>query len=203
MVLLALTGWLLLLVWVAASVDIRGNGLFRQRRIGRWGRPFTILKIRTMRDVPGLRTTVTTTRDPRITPLGALLRRLKLDELPQLINVLVGHMSFVGPRPDVPGFADRLEGEFRAILALRPGITGPASLSFRDEEQLLAAQPDPEAYNRDVLYPAKCVLNLAYLKNLSIQRDLQYIFCTLLPRACFCCRNLPLDVDMISPPPDA
>ena len=121
---LALTFWLIALAWLAATIDTRANGFFIQRRVGRHGRTFPVIKLRTMRVVPGLDSTVTTGGDPRITPVGRLLRRAKLDELPQLINVLLGQMSFVGPRPDVPGYADALSGADRAILSVRSGITG-------------------------------------------------------------------------------
>lgn len=177
---LALTGWLILLAWAAASLDTRQNGLFQQVRIGRWGHPFTVLKIRTMRQVPGLDSTVTTAMDIRITPLGRWLRQTKLDELPQLVNVFLGQMSFVGPRPDVPGFADKLSGRDRLVLSLRPGITGPATLVFRNEEELLAAKPSPETYNREVIYPKKVALNLEYLQGWNLRRDLAYIMQTAL-----------------------
>ncbi|MGM0760450.1 MAG: sugar transferase, partial [Thermodesulfobacteriota bacterium] len=102
----------------------------------------------------------------------------KIDALPQLINALKGDMSFVGPRPDVPGYADLLEGEDRVILSVRPGITGPATLHYRDEEALLAEQDDPEAYNRDVIWPDKVRLNREYVENWSFRKDLQYIWQT-------------------------
>lgn len=167
------------LAYVAATVDTRRSGLFTQTRVGRNGRPFRVLKIRTMRDLPGVTTVVTTSGDPRITPLGGLLRRTKVDELPQLVNVLLGHMSFVGPRPDVPGFADALQGDERLVLSIRPGITGPATLRFRNEQELLAAQADPEAYNRDVLYPAKVRINLAYIRRYRFVDDMRYLWWTL------------------------
>lgn len=167
------------LAYVAATVDTRRSGLFVQTRVGRNGRPFRVLKIRTMRDLPGVDTVVTTSGDPRITRLGGLLRRTKVDELPQLVNVLLGHMSFVGPRPDVPGFADALQGDERLVLSIRPGITGPATLRFRDEQELLAAQADPEAYNRDVLYPAKVRINLAYIRRYRFVDDIRYLWWTL------------------------
>jgi len=133
---LLLTFWLIALAWLAASLDTRANGFFIQQRVGRGGRLFKVIKIRTMRVVSGpLQTTVTTVGDARITPLGRLLRRVKIDELPQLLNVLKGDMSFVGLRPDVPGFADALEGEDRLILSVRPGITGPATLKYRNENE--------------------------------------------------------------------
>jgi len=172
---LVLTGWLIALAYIAASIDTRQSGFFLQTRIGKEGKPFRIIKLRTMRDRPGLNTDVTTAHDPRITKLGRLLRRAKIDELPQLINILLGQMSFVGPRPDVPGYADRLRGEDRIILAVRPGITGPATLCFRDEEQLLAQQDDPERYNREVIYPEKVRINREYVEHYSFRKDILYI----------------------------
>lgn len=182
--------WLMALAWIVASIDTRQNGLFIQTRVGRDGRPFPLLKIRTMRNVAGWTSTVTTGRDPRITTVGRLLRRAKLDELPQLLNVLVGHMSLVGPRPDMPGFADRLQGADRVVLSLRPGITGPATLRFRDEEALLAAQPDPERYNREVIWPEKVRLNRQYAERYAFRADLVFILRTLVPRAA----RIPSDV---------
>ena len=181
-VLLTLFGWMILLAWLAASIDTGSNGMFQQIRIGRWGRPFTIYKIKTMRPIKGFTTTVTAAHDRRITSLGKWLRRLKIDELPQLLNVLIGDMSFVGPRPDVPGFADHLEGEDQIILSLRPGITGPATLAFRNEEELLARVPDPETYNRNVIYPVKVAANLCYLYNYRFSLDLACILETALGR---------------------
>lgn len=167
--------WLILLAWIAASIDTRSNGFFIQKRVGRHGKIFRVVKMKTMRPVASFETTVTRRGDPRITPLGAFFRRTKIDELPQLWNVLLGDMSFVGPRPDVPGFADRLQGAERAMLAIRPGITGPATLKYRNEEELLAAQNDPEAYNRDVIWPDKVRINLEYIRNWSLRRDIHYI----------------------------
>jgi len=175
---LALTFWLIALAWLAATVDTRANGFFTQQRVGRNGRVFRVIKIRTMRVGTGLDTTVTTGQDPRITPLGRLFRRAKIDELPQLINVLLGQMSFVGPRPDVPGYADALEGEDRVILTVRPGITGPATLKYRDEETLLASVEDPEAYNREVIFPDKVRINREYVQQWSLGKDLGYIWRT-------------------------
>lgn len=133
-----------------------------------------------MKNLPGINTNVTTDKDPRITRLGRFFRKTKIDELPQLINVFLGQMSFVGPRPDVPGFADKLTGDDRIILTVRPGITGPATLKFRDEEKLLAAQSDPERYNREVIYPEKVRLNREYVENYSFWQDIKYIFQTIL-----------------------
>ena len=124
---------------------------------------------------------VTTAKDARITRLGRLLRRCKLDELPQLWNVLIGEMSFVGPRPDVPGYADKLQGDDREFLELLPGITGPATLLFREEENLLAMASDPLRFNDDVIYPEKIRINKEYLANGTVWGDIGYIIVTLLP----------------------
>ena len=176
---LLVTWWLILLAWVAASIDTRSNGFFIQKRVGRNGEIFRVVKIKTMHPVAAFDTTVTRRGDPRITPLGAFFRRTKIDELAQLWNVLFGDMSFVGPRPDVPGFADKLQGEERAMLSIRPGITGPATLKYRNEEELLAAQDDPEAYNRDVIWPDKVRTNLQYIQEWSLWSDCCYIFRTI------------------------
>lgn len=132
-----------------------------------------------MRNVPSINTTVTALNDPRITPLGHFLRKTKIDELPQLINVFLGHMSFVGPRPDVAGFADKLTGEDRIILWVRPGITGPATLKYRKEEEFLAGQDDPERYNDEVIFPDKVRLNREYVANYSFWKDIKYIYQTI------------------------
>lgn len=176
--LLPLLPVILFAAWMAAR-DTRASGFFLQQRVGRGGRPFCVIKLRTMLPVTG--TSVTTRDDPRITPIGHLLRRSKLDELPQLFNVLAGHMSFVGPRPDVPGFADVLDEQDRIILAVRPGITGPATLKYRDEERLLAGVADPERYNREVIFPDKVRLNRDYVLHWSFSRDLNYLWRTLFP----------------------
>ncbi|MFL0459395.1 sugar transferase [Kytococcus sedentarius] len=164
-----------------ATVDTREWGIFSQRRIGRHGEPFTVHKIRTMRSTTTPGTTVTASTDPRITRSGAFMRRTKIDELPQLWDVLRGAMSFVGPRPDVPGFADRLEGEDRLLLSIRPGITSPGTLAFRNEEEILAEQDDPERYNREVLWPEKVRINLEYIRNWSLLKDVQCILQTVRP----------------------
>jgi lipopolysaccharide/colanic/teichoic acid biosynthesis glycosyltransferase len=172
---LLLAGWIIALAALVARFETGEPGIFVQSRIGRHGKPFDVYKIRTMKSDAAHATHVTTSDDPRITRSGSLFRRTKIDELPQLYNVLIGEMSLVGPRPDVAGFADRLEGEDRAILALRPGITGPASLAYRDEESLLAAVADPEAYNRDVIFPDKVRINLDYIRNYSLASDFRFI----------------------------
>jgi len=175
---LSLTWWLILAAWLAASFDTRSNGFFVQKRVGRYGGIFRVVKIKTMRPVVNFNTTVTRRGDPRITLLGAFFRRTKIDELPQLWNVLLGDMSFVGPRPDVPGFADTLHGQARAMLSIRPGITGPATLKYRNEEELLAEQLDPESYNKEVIWPDKVRINLEYIRRWSLRSDIQYILQT-------------------------
>jgi len=174
-------GWLILICWVISTLDTRQNGFYTQQRIGRNGVPFRIIKIRTMHHVKGVTSVVTTRGDPRITRIGSLMRRFKLDELPQLINVLTGQMSFVGPRPDVSGFADLLQGEDRIILSVRPGITGPATLAFSNEEEMLANCDDPERYNREVVYQIKVRINRQYIQEYRFYKDLLYIMATLLP----------------------
>jgi lipopolysaccharide/colanic/teichoic acid biosynthesis glycosyltransferase len=170
----------ILLGWIAATLSTRANGFFVQTRVGMHGQTFRLLKLRSMRNRADVRTTVTTRQDPRITRVGSLLRKTKMDELPQLWNVLVGHMSLVGPRPDVPGFADKLTGDDLIVLSIRPGITGPASLEFRNEEELLSGQSDPERYNREVIWPKKVELNRAYVANYSFWKDLGYIWRTII-----------------------
>lgn len=173
--------WPVLLV-VALLVRIKMPGgpvIFTQKRVGRNGRLFTMYKFRSMTVSHG-GSSVSVAGESRITPLGAKLRRYKLDELPELWNVFVGDMSFVGPRPDVPSYADRLSGEARDVLRLRPGITGPASLKYRDEEELLASVDDPVRYNDEVIYPDKVRINLYYLHNYSFVKDIRMIFCTVL-----------------------
>jgi len=164
-----------LLIWFKMP---DGPALFRQERIGRFGKPFRLVKFRSM---AGNQTgeTVTVAGDPRITPLGAKLRRFKLDELPELWNVLIGDMSFVGPRPDVPGYADVLTGDDREILLLRPGITGPATLKYRNEEELLASVEDPKRYNDEVIFPDKVRINRYYLHHPSFMMDIRMILATL------------------------
>ena len=169
---------------VAVLVKVKMPGgpvIFRQRRVGRNGRLFTMYKFRSMTVGHG-GSSVSVAGESRITPMGAQLRHYKLDELPELWNVLIGDMSFVGPRPDVPGYADALKGEDREVLQLRPGITGPASLKYRDEEELLAKQSNPQRYNDEVIFPDKVRINRYYLHHYSFLKDIQMIFCTVLGR---------------------
>ena len=168
----------LLVIAILIKTDSKGPVFFMQMRIGKGGKPFRICKFRTMvHQSEG--DTVTTATDPRITRIGHWLRHSKVDCLTELINVLVGQMSLVGPRPDVPGYADQLEGDDRRLLQLRPGITGPASIKYRNEEELLAQQPDPKAYNDTVIWPDKVKINLAYLDHWSFLGDISLIFGTL------------------------
>lgn len=175
--------WPVLLV-VAILIRVKMPGgpvIFKQKRVGRDGKLFTMYKFRSMTVGHG-GSSVSVAGESRITPLGAKLRHYKLDELPELWNVLIGDMSFVGPRPDVPGYADQLKGKEREVLKLRPGITGPASLKYRDEEDFLAEQPDPQKYNDEVIFPDKVRINLYYLHHYSFIKDIEMIFCTVLGR---------------------
>ena len=132
-----------------------------------------------MKIVKGVETTVTSSNDARITTTGAFFRKTKIDELPQLWNVLVGEMSFVGPRPDVPGYADRLQGEDRIVLSIRPGITGPAQLAYKNEEEILANQDDAVKYNDEIIWPDKVRINREYIEDYSLVKDFYYIWKTI------------------------
>lgn len=199
--LMALVGLLFLwpvLLFVAVLIRIKMPGgpvIFRQKRVGKDGKLFTCHKFRTM-TVKHSGSTVSVAGDNRITPLGAKLRHYKLDELPGLWDVLVGNMSFVGPRPDVPGYADQLKGADREVLKLRPGITGPATLKYRLEDEMISdyvakkqqngdkrsTQVIAEEYNDKVIYPDKVRINRYYLHHYSFIKDIQMIFCTVLGR---------------------
>jgi len=162
---------------ILSTVDTGQFGLFSQIRIGKAGKPFLIFKIRTMKG--DQESDITTLKTHKITAIGNFIRKTKLDELPQLFNVLFGQMSFVGPRPDVPGYADQLKGDDRLMLTVRPGITGPAQLKFRNEEEILNLQDDPKKYNDEVLWPEKVKINLEYVKNRNFGLDMKYIADTL------------------------
>ena len=177
---IALTWWLIVLAWIVASIETKSNGFFVQKRIGKNAKPFLVFKIKTMKPIEGIETNVTTNLDSRITKSGMFFRKTKIDELPQLFNVLMGTMSFVGPRPDVEGFADTLSGDDQIILSIRPGITGPASLKYKDEEALLSLQELPEVYNRDVIWPDKVNINKIYVREWSLKKDIMYIIKTIL-----------------------
>ena len=194
---------LLLIVALLIKWKMPGPILFCQQRVGRYGRIFTVYKFRTMTvkaeasvaSRNSEATSIASQEQSRITPLGEKLRRYKLDELPELWNVLKGDMSFVGPRPDVPGYADQLQGEDREVLLLRPGITGPASLKYRNEDDILEAVDEAlqkgrselpmgittvQEYNDNVIYPDKVRLNRYYLHHYSFIKDIQMIVCTVL-----------------------
>jgi lipopolysaccharide/colanic/teichoic acid biosynthesis glycosyltransferase len=169
--------FLLPVMAVLAAAILLDDGwpvFFGQTRVGKRGKPFRIWKFRTMR--AGSRgNAITAAGDRRITRSGAVLRRLKLDELPQLFNVLKGDMSLVGPRPEVPEYVQLEAPIWQAVLQVRPGVTDLASLLYRDEEQLLGAAPDPNALYRETVLPAKLALNLGYLQSRSFWRDLKLI----------------------------
>lgn len=161
----------ILILIILASIDTKAFGLFWQERIGQHAKPFMIYKIRTLKVEPHFLGDF----DRSASWFGRFLRRSKWDELPQLINVLKGDMSFVGPRPDVRGFADTLKGEDKVILKLKPGITGPATLKYKNEDHLLALQNDPENYNRTTIWPDKVKINLNYAQNWSFYLDLRIL----------------------------
>ena len=149
-----------------AGISTRSFGLFTQQRIGQYAKPFTIYKLRTM-------------HDGKVTKIGTFLRKFKIDELPQLINILKGEMSFVGPRPDLPGYYDQLIGDDRNVLELRPGLTSLAAIKYRNEEELLAQQPDPIGYNDHIIFPDKVKMNLEYLEQRSFWYDVTILLLTL------------------------
>ena len=193
----------LLILWpvlLIAAIMIKvkmpgGPAIFTQKRVGKGGKLFTCHKFRTM-TVKHNGSTVSVAGDSRITPFGAILRHYKLDELPGLWDVLIGNMSFVGPRPDVPGYADKLTGDDRDVLKLRPGITGPATLKYRLEDEMISdyvakrqAEGDKRPmqeiateYNDKVIYPDKVRINCYYYRNYSFWKDIEMIFATVLGR---------------------
>ncbi len=151
---------------IVAAFSSKSSGIFSQTRIGQHGKPFIIYKLKTM-------------KEGQVTRLGAILRKTKLDELPQLWNIIKGDMSFVGPRPDVPGYYDQLQGDERRVLQLKPGLTSLAAIKYRNEEQLLARQENPLHYNDEVLFPDKVKMNLKYLEKRSFSHDLKIIVLTI------------------------
>jgi lipopolysaccharide/colanic/teichoic acid biosynthesis glycosyltransferase len=170
---------LLMLFWILLSIFMRENGIFLQQRVGRGGLLFNIVKFKTMKNIPGRESTITSLDDIRITKIGYFFRQAKIDELPQLWNVLIGQMSFVGPRPDVPGYADKLKGSDRVILLVRPGITGPAQIFYKNEGKILSKQSNIRKYNDNVIWPNKVRINLKYVKNQSFWGDILYIWQTI------------------------
>ena len=169
----------LILICIAIKISSSGPVLFSQKRVGKDGKLFTLIKFRSMTVQQESKSTATIRGDVRITKIGAFLRKYKLDELPELWNVVKGEMSLVGPRPDVPGYADKLVGKNRDVLKLRPGITGTASLKYANEEEILAAQKNPQKYNDDVIFPDKVKMNLDYYENRSLWLDIKIIFATI------------------------
>lgn len=177
---LFLIWWIIFLAWLIASLETKSNGFFLQKRVGRGGKLFYVIKIKTMKKIEGIDTTITASNDIRITKSGGFFRKMKIDELPQLINIIFGDMSFVGPRPDVEGYADKLEGDDRIILTIRPGITGPASIKYKNEEEILAKQKNPKQYNDSIIWPDKVKINREYIQTWSLKKDIKYILQTVI-----------------------
>ena len=165
---LLLFGWLILLCFIIATIETQSNGLFIQKRVGQWGKIFMIFKIRTIHP-----------RTQKITYFGHYFRLYKLDELPQFLNVVIGDMSIVGPRPDIEGYYDLLEGENRKMLALKPGITSEASIKYRNEDAILSQQKNPLEYNDKIIFPDKVKMNLAYFHQHTLLGDLKIIYKTI------------------------
>lgn len=163
----------LIFFWVLATLSTNQNGWFVQIRIGQHGKPFSFYKLRTLKgsnhkDINAIKA--------QETSVGRWLRKTKLDEIPQLFNVLKGDMSWVGPRPDIPGYADALQEEDKIILSIKPGITGPATIKYKDEDVLLLQQSNPLTYNDTVIWPDKVRINKEYVKNYSFKKDLGYLW---------------------------
>ena len=169
----------ILILIIFAWYSTKKNGLYKQERIGQFAKPFQIYKIRSMKE-NNASNHITIKNDQRITSFGKFIRKYNLDELPQIYNVLKGEMSFVGPRPDVSGYADLLKDDDRIILSIKPGITGPATLAFKNEEEILANQKNPKQYNDNVLWKKKIALNKKYITNWSFWNDCKYILQTIL-----------------------
>ncbi|AFL96316.1 sugar transferase [Ornithobacterium rhinotracheale] len=167
----------MLLIWIIASIDTQQNGIFTQKRVGQNAKLFTIYKFRSLKGT--YTNSVTTEKSHKITHFGRFLIKTKLDETPQLINILNGTMSFVGPRPDVQGYADVLKGEDRIILKVKPGITGPAQLAYKNENEILNQVSDPIKYNDEVLWSDKVKINKKYVKNWNFKNDILYLLKTI------------------------
>lgn len=164
---LIIAGFFVILFWILASVDTKSNGLFIQNRIGQFGIPFKIYKLKTIKD-----------KTQHVSRFGIFLRNSKIDELPQLWNIFIGNMSFVGPRPDIKGYYDRLVGDDRKILELKPGITSLASIKYYNEEKILLQKDNPLQYNDHFIFPDKVKMNLEYYYKHSILMDIEIIFKT-------------------------
>lgn len=179
LILLVILSPVLLVLCIIHKIRMpKGSFLYRQVRIGKDGKPFRIFKIRTLKDDSEALGSITISDDDRILPFGKWLRESKFDTFLELINILIGDMSFVGPRPDVPGYADKLEGDDRVILKMRPGLTGPASIKYRHEDRILAQQNDPQKYNDEVIWPDKVKINKEYYENWSVWRDISILWNT-------------------------
>ena len=180
LMLLVVLSPVMLVIFILHKIKMpKGSFLYRQVRVGKDAKLFRIFKIRTLVDDSELGGSVTVAGDERILPFGKWLRESKVDTFFELINILIGDMSFVGPRPDVPGYADKLEGDDRVILKLRPGLTGPASIKYRHEGKILAEQDDPQRYNDEVIWPDKVKINKDYYENWSVWRDISILWETI------------------------
>ena len=180
LILLVVLSPVLLVLFIIYKIKMpKGSFLYRQVRVGKDGKLFRIFKIRTMVNDAENSGSVTIADDERILPFGKWLRESKVDTFMELINILIGDMSFVGPRPDVPGYADKLEGDDRIILKMRPGLTGPASIKYRHEDRILAQQDDPLKYNDEVIWPDKVKINKEYCENWSIWLDMSIMWKTI------------------------
>ena len=179
LLLLVVLSPVLLVIFILHKIKMpKGRFLYKQVRVGKDGKLFRIMKIRTMIDDSEAGGSVTTADDARVLPFGQWLRESKVDTFFELINILIGDMSFVGPRPDVPGYADKLEGDDRVILKLRPGLTGPASIKYRHEDRILAEQDNPLKYNDEIIWPDKVKINKEYYENWSVWRDISILWKT-------------------------
>ena len=181
LILLVVLSPVMLVIFILHKIKMpKGSFLYRQVRVGKDAKLFRIFKIRTLVDDSELGGSVTVAGDERILPFGKWLRESKVDTFFELINILIGDMSFVGPRPDVPGYADKLKGDDRIILKMRPGLTGPASIKYRHEDKILAEQDDPLRYNDEVIWPDKVKINKEYYENWSVWRDVSILWKTIL-----------------------
>lgn len=167
LILILILSWFILLLFIISSIIFKSFGLFFQERIGQYGKKFVIFKIKSME------------KDKKLNKFGLFIRKYKLDELLQLFNILIGDMSFVGPRPDIAGYYDQLEGENRKILELKPGLTCEASIKYKNEEKFLKKQNNPIEYNDNIIFPDKIKMNLKYYKSQNLFVDLLIIFKTI------------------------
>ncbi len=174
-----LTCWLILIAWIIATIETRSNGFFLQKRVGKNLKTFNVIKIKTMRENKSNPSTITLANDERITKSGKIFRKMKLDELPQLWNIFIGEMSFVGPRPDVQGYLDSLKDEDKILFTVKPGLTGPAQLTYKKEVEILANTENPLKYNDEVIWPHKVEINKRYILEYSFFKDIYYIFKTI------------------------